>query len=826
MDKNEQILKMEELKVAMRSRDFEKAAEIAEQFDVKKIKDNNFLSLMADAYELTHNYQEAKKILLNAYDNTNAGRHFAYRLCLIATKTKEFDEAGEFYEDFVEMAPRDTARYILKYKMAKAQEKPVEELIGILEEYIHIDMEEKWAYELAKLYHIAGDEEKCVALCDEISLWFSEGKYVSKAMDLKKKYKELTPAQQQKYDGEINESQSLQAKQQEEEQEKAEIEEADMQEQSAPQEEIIQEESALQEEDNVQKEPALEEDDTMQEQHAIEGTEPAEQEEQPVASEPIKDIQGVENILRQLQERGILKAETVQQAVHIMDESGKRLKEEEEIQEENISTTERWAEDNAPIQEEIQNLEDMPFVEEKEISPDEEETKENTPKVPEGATKMIPGEQIKKVLSDETPERQESKQATKVVPKIENDNINAPVLDLSFDSPQRDTSNDVGQENMYESIVTNSTLGRTTDQLPTKEEIDEAIKNAQLHVQENPSAKIEILSGVEEENKEKPVEQSAAEVNMEKDFEQAEVNQSETDVWQMEKEEHSEKEEVPEESIEEEAPVQEEMPKEENVIKEESQEQKMVLTEQDLAPFKNYLNVEGLETNLREIANDLVNNYHPNGKSTDGNIIIRGNEQTGKTTLAIEIIKLVNRKRGRRNRKLAKIDATALNRRGFRNSLNKLVGCDLIVENANELGAMTLSELIDATGMFTDDMLIVLEGDNEGMEALMQSSPRMTQVFNHVIQIREYDIKEWVEYGKKYALQKGYVVDELANLAFFKTVDDFFGIHKGISQGDVEDIVEQAISKSHRFGRKVKGIFSSQKDEEGMKILVESDFSI
>jgi hypothetical protein len=252
----------------------------------------------------------------------------------------------------------------------------------------------------------------------------------------------------------------------------------------------------------------------------------------------------------------------------------------------------------------------------------------------------------------------------------------------------------------------------------------------------------------------------------------------------------------------------------------------IVLTEEDLSVFKNYLNLEGFETNIKDVLQDLIKNYTPNGKSTDGNIIIMGSEKTGKTTLAIEIVKLVNSKRGRRNRKLAKVKADVLNRRGFRNVLNKLLGSDLIIENAELLGPMTLSEIADASGMFTDDMIIILEGEIEGMTKILHESQRVSQVFNHVITVREYDIKEWAEYGKRYAREQGYRFDELANLAFYKAIDDFFGANNGIGKNDVESIVDDAISKSRRLGRKLTGIFSSKRDDEGLNILVESDFNV
>ena len=261
-------------------------------------------------------------------------------------------------------------------------------------------------------------------------------------------------------------------------------------------------------------------------------------------------------------------------------------------------------------------------------------------------------------------------------------------------------------------------------------------------------------------------------------------------------------------------------------FKDNAKADEVVLTEEELSAFSHYLDVEGFKSNIKEVLRELIVNYTPNGKSTDGNVIIMGNEKTGKTTLAIEMIKLVNKKRGRRNRKLAKIDASALNRRGFRNSLNKLLGCDLIIENAHNLGAMTLSEVVDVSGMFTDDMLIVLEGETEKMEKMLTSSPRLSEVFNHIIRIKEYDIKEWVEYGTQYARKQGYAMDELANLAFYKAIDDYFGIHEGISQKDVETIVDNAIDKSGRLGRKLSGIFASKKNEDGLFLLVESDFNV
>lgn len=868
MDRNEHNLKMEELKTAMHNRDYEKAVELADMLDLKKIKDNNFLSLVADAYEVTHKYQEAKKVLLLAYENTNAGRQLAYRLCLIAIKTKEYDEAEEFYGDFIEMAPRDTGRYILRYKMAKAKGEPIEKLIEILEEYVNIDMEEKWAYELAKLYHIAGDEEKCVDMCDEISLWFAEGKYVIKAMDLKKMHQSLTTSQQEKYEEgkkkNIEEAARLEAEKIEKKlkpfaSEKDEIEDfqeieiqpiedekfntmeiqaviADGMKEVAGEDNVNIHEDATatkivpdvkrketsdrqQPEQRADEISEVAEDGELEERNeeisgenkepkekkdAVEATVPKDDriEEKPVLieHEPIRDIQGVEDILRQLQERGILKAETVNQAVNIIDDVGleKEGKEKKDDKEDN-------------------------------------KKKENTVK----KKKNYSGVQV-----------------TTVNPPKEKTEI--PVFDLSYKSPERDTSNDIGQESMYENIMANSDLGNSTDRLPKKEEIDRAIEGAKqaekeksgekgLHTQESTSVKVEILSGAEmehekEENKDKTEkevtadqsnkteeakpeeakteqpEETEGEVKAEQQVEAAKAVKTENLTEEVKKEELENKTEKTEKELEE-----PDKSKENSVETEEKV--KTFLTEEELSIFKNYLNVEGFELNIKEVLTDLITNFTPDGKSMDGNIIIMGDKKTGKTTLAIEMIKLVNKKRGRRDRRLAKVDAIVLNRRGFRNSMSKLLGSDLIVEKADQLGTVTLREMTDATDLYTDDMLIVFEGESEKMEQMLNAHPELCTVFNHVIRIKEYDIKEWAEYGKTYALSQGYSIDELADLAFHKAIDDFFGENNRMSKSDVELIVDKAISKSKRFGRKISGVFSSKKDEKGLNTLVESDFN-
>ena len=1052
MDKSEYNLKIEELKTAIHAHDFEKAVDVADSLDIKKIRDNNLLSLIADAYELTGDNEQAKKILLMAYENTNTGRQLAYRLCLISIKLKELDEANEFYQDFIEMAPRDSARFILKYKMAKAKKKPVEELIKILEDYVNIDMEEKWAYELAKLYDIAGEGEKCVNMCDEISLWFAEGKYVVKAMDLKKKYESLTSTQQDNY----NKKSENKSKEQEEKKAstqelmdkimektsiKSRIDEAvkeanerkaesktieevtgteknidkikavgkeaadtesfdfpeinesvveeikpydeiegatiDVNSMTHPQEveEIkipgISDDVSKPESDSSDKAEAEKEDvvaktdkekkrlklrpfsvkpkkteNPLKEDKKVEAsvntnvpleededfklinpddvskveepviddlgedtTEPVDMEfdedmdmvmKSDEEKEDILNVDDVEDILHQLQARGILKAETVNSAVSIIENVRETKKEskEEKPDEKEVSTLDRWQEDNVEVEKPLEKeqtsvedntsdneekeqtsvedntsdneenkasqveipdleeipdeVEDLPEEPEKEevettenqdaselevIESQEEEPEVDIEKIAESIPDIEEIQVAEEAQPEEIPSEQEvaenvqkeasetaedlGKTAIFTIPKADIEtgnntgevvvdeelpNIDAPEIDLETGIPEQDLCEDTKnaeestENENAESVDAEKSESAENEEAVQEEPAQDNSIDLDIHSTKDLSAKVEVISGTDWE-------QPEYEEKLEEEEEQLEVAKEEAE------------EGTPERTSEGEL-----LNRILNKNNEEIPEPELVATEEELSVFKNFFNVEGLEDNIQEVVKELIAGYTPNGKSTDGNVVILGEEKTGKTSLAVEIIKLVNKKRGRRNRRLAKIDATALNKRGFRNSLNKLLGSDLIVENAEKLGAMILSEVVDVSGMFTDDMLIILEGETEPMEKMLKDSPRLSKVFNHVIRIKQYDIKEWVEYGKRYAKDKGYVMEELASLAFYKAIDDYFGEHKGIGRADVEKLVDTAIANSHKLGRKLSGLFSSNKNDDGLYILIESDF--
>ena len=990
MGKVEQDGKIEQFKAAMNNRDYDTAVQIADTLDIKHIRDNNMLSLIADAYELSNDYELAKQVLLYAYENTKAGRHLAYRLCLVSIKNGEIDEAEEYYEDFVEMAPKDTGRYVLKYKMAEALNKPKDELIKILEDYVNIDMEEKWAYELAKLYKETGDTAKCVELCDEMGLWFSEGRYIKKAMELKKSIQPLNITQQQLLDREdpVEEEEVVEKPKSEPHVSKSPIESImEKQPERTPYEESEQpksfgidlskeepksfgidlskeeepksfkpgldkplgESSFENERQNEYKpsfditeikvadEPKIQPESILTAQPVEEGPqqmsffnddspsnnkydEPKEtptfekpdflkEENMPdmseaPAEEPLPGVDDVEDMLKSLQERGILGADTVNKAVNAINSDTHQIEEElkeevdsimseqeeepeVEIPEEPVTKAEdfekpqnrytreepeeiepivpdmasNFSEDDDVAEKIIQGKDftqpDIPELDDAEDSKfhtvqignkweadDESETESNlvedSDRAPveagvlddfepekgtsleDGATKEV-GDVLAKpteVMPDSDELERESKkpiQAAKVldeaVKPTSEQPKDVPVFDLSGEYTTQDNS-----ELEAEAPVADPAPTAEQNQAPVADDkLEPAPKIEKVLKESNgSSANIDMISGETPDNK--PEEQMGA--------------PKEEPKTEVKEEPKAQVKEEPEEKAEDlgatkvvYVPVKKELKhkmRKEKKKELNTQRVKFDVEDSDMAVFGNYLNVEGLEDAVKKVCNDLIKKF-TGQEDTNANVIVMGDEKTGKTTMAIEIIKLVNKKSERRNRKIAKISASTLNRKGFASVLGKIKGCDLIIENGHEIHPTTIQEIVKALSPNTTDSIIILEAETEPMEELLSSTVGLGQAFTHVVRIKQYNIREWVAYGSEYAKTQGYKLDEVAELALFKSIDDAFGAHKGISRLDVEEIIDKAIARSDRFGKK---LFGSKKDDEGLIFLDESDFNI
>ena len=200
MDKYEYRVKTEQMLEYVNKKAYDKAMEIADTIDWRKVKNIPMLNSVSEIYEVNGEYQKSRDVLFIAYDRAPSSRKIVYRLGILALKMNDISEAMDCYEEFIGVAPKDPNQFILRYKILKAQKAPVEQQIDALEEFKKAEYIEKWAYELAKLYHEAGRTAECLEECDDLILWFSEGKYVYKAMELKMRYKPLTPLQKEKYE--------------------------------------------------------------------------------------------------------------------------------------------------------------------------------------------------------------------------------------------------------------------------------------------------------------------------------------------------------------------------------------------------------------------------------------------------------------------------------------------------------------------------------------------------------------------------------------------------------------------------------------------------
>lgn len=1038
MGKVEQDGRIEDFKTAMNNRDYDEAVQIADTLDIRHIRDNNLLSLIADAYELSNDFELAKQVLLYAYENTKAGRHLAYRLCLVSIKNGELDEAEEFYEDFVEMAPKDTGRYVLQFEMAQAKNEPKDKLIKILEEYVNIDMEEKWAYELAKLYKETGDTAKCVELCDEMGLWFSEGRYIKKAMELKKSIKPLNVTQQQLLDqpevqDDMTEKQksephvsksplaSIMEKQPErtpyvepEEPAEPEIpsfvmpEEPSFDTPSEPEtpsftmpeapnfdtpsepkepkrfgidlkEEGFEEpkpvkpgldkplgESSFENEYKpsfditeikVAEEPKIEPESILTAQPVEEGPqqmsffnddtpsnnkyeapEPSVGQETPESyfekpdflkeenipsapaeEEPLPGVEDVEDMLQSLVARGILGADTVDKAVNTINADTHQIEEELKEEVDSILSEQEEAEESAvepavqpsigetPVEEPETTAEEYEkpqtrYTQEKpeEIEPIVPDMASNFSEDDEVAERIIQGEDFTQPDIPEVDGAEDSKFHTvQVGSKWEADDErvidNEPIEEFDRQPVEAGVVDDFApeeepglKENATKEIE--NVMHQPTEVMPDSDELekeskkpiqagtilDEAVRptaevpkdvpvfdlSGEYTTQDNSEPEEEAVPELEipDEPKEAtaeidiPAEPEPKDVTAEiktpdeplepepkinKVLKESNDNSAKIDMISGEAPEIKEKLEEPKEEPSEEpkaedlgATKQVDVPtKKELKQKMKKEKKKEINTERvkfdvedsDMAPFGNYLNVEGLEDSIKKVCNDLIQKFTGQAKDVKSNVIVMGDEKTGKTTMAIEIIKLVNKKSDRRSRKVAKISADTLNKKSFTKVLEKIKGCDLIVENAQDIHITTVQEMVKALAPNNIDSIIILEAETEPMEEILSSTFSLGQTFDHIIKIKQYNIREWVAYGSEYAKTQGYKLDEVAELALFKTIDEAFGTHKGISKLDVEEIIDKAIARSDRFGKK---IFGSKKDDEGLKLLDESDFNI
>lgn len=786
MDRYELNVKMEQIKKLARQKEYAAAAKIADTIDFYRIKENKSLQLLADVYEASGKYNEAKEILIEAYARTTLGRQFAYRLVKLCIKSGNISEAEDFYDDFINAAPKDNSKYILQYELAAAKGQSIEERIKILETYLSDDMDEKWAYELAKLYHKSGQKDKCVRQCDDVILWFNDGKYVDKAMELKMLYTPLTKSQQEKYEKRWRAKTPSNVN----------VEEIKVKEYDAANKyNTVNIQNALKESMDV----IMNEED-MYDQQAKNGSEQQDDLEKTkvvftdevvnsLLSHTIKDVSVPD------------KYKTVPLSPMLdMDSDG-------QIQ---MTIEEEPVDDQIEGQITIGELLDS--YEKREAQLREQAEKQNISQ----ETKRLYNEEnnaskeaLAEVSVTEEPDSDEYEASTDLL----SEEISASE-ELEDDLPDEDFAD----EEISEGLAEPSGAFDTSYYSRPKEAVKETAGEISSVEEEDIEAEFADNQEAAPEESEKALEEAGELFGEETETPPEAVSEEETEEISEEKQEIVSEDKTEAVSEEQENEMSHDGEKE-NISDENKQPSNQVSSSEVKELIKDfvtkYSGVQGLDRQLLAVLQEVLINHNTN-------LIVMGEVKSGKTALAIDLVKIINKIQQVRGRKIAKINGEVLNEENVSEYFEKLAGMDIIVERAGLLKSPVADKIIEEIETKEALRIVVLEDEKTNIEAFLSENSRIDNMFKGRVVVKQNKIRDWALVAKKYADSQGYEIDEMGILALHARIDDLYAVSLLIGKKQVEEIVDNAIkkSKSKRLGKILK-LFGRERE----KILREEDFS-
>lgn len=902
MDKNEFKTKYDEIKQLIKEGRKEEALDIVESTNWRKVPNVNALVKASEICEEAGRLDEARELLYIAHDRSPIGRMIIYHLAILCVKLGDLEEAKEFYDEFVEIAPHDSLKYIIKYQINKAKGADYTTLIGILEELKEHDFLEEWAYELAYLYHKTMQVDKCIDLCDEIILWFGDGPYVERALEMKMIYQPLDKMQEDKYrhfqqkrDGitEIRANEILQS---------GEIVHETM---AIPQVELPAERFNTV---NLQAEIKKNIDEIMRATEAD------------AVSENMENIKTlVEEIpYLQVNEQSEAIAEEQQQAKQELNESLKDtfneylaeeydgqisllVPETKEVEQqvdgqmtiqdvmEEWEKTRRAAE--AALQEaEQQKLASAKNIALKEASQIMDRLEEVIPKLDAGAspTDLLKEEYMAKQDEPEADKAGQTQDHAAVfqIPKVAIDGADGVGLEIPVVDPASAhvIKGDAGVE--IPSIVKSADLDATAEWEPPvleEENTDVDYKEASKIVADvNDMLQQEIDRIMANEGQEEirqleegtlasevaeevaPDVEDLPEITLPEDLQDM-IADTETDAPVMEIEEEvpemtddaaveesDEKEEIEaladqidETTQETESPAEEDLPEIAEVVLEPEEMAELVdekvleraisdempelrLSEEEKEIFSYFMPISGMENTICQALTGARFRLENKKNSASGNIIIQGGVGSGKTMLASNLIKVLQIETDKLLGNVGKIDAEQLNKKDVAMVLSKVSGGCLIVEGAGRLSERTQETMRQLMSQDNCDVLILMEDQKNRMDKMLSHNHAFAAMFTEKITIPIFTIDELVNFGKVYALEEGYVVDEMAILAMYNRINLIQRVDHPTSLIEVRDIMESAIDKAEKGG--IKAMFSrfgsKRYDEEGNLILREQDFEL
>ena len=770
MDKYEYQLKTEHIRQVAARKEYGEAAKLCDTIDWTKIRDVKMLTLAADVYTAVGEYEKAIDILQQAYEYAAMGRRIVYRLTELALKADSYDDAKNYFEEFCRIAPNDQGRYILLYKMARYQKATLDEKIKILEAYKREDFDEKWAYELAVLYAMNNEKDKCIQLCDDIILWFGLGKYVEKALSLKSQFAPLTPAQKEKAQKFADkkaqeENEKLQKKQ--EEQEKKESQ-AELAKKAAAQEKISkwqeEQEKAYQAEQEAAKKEAKAREEEQKALLEREEKLRKQREEELEAVERLKKAQRLEHARQSVVTSDMNEIMAVIQRAkqedaqnELQDELAKQVQQVQQLAEEKDLELVSDIHSDVEEEEKLQVPEDLSYIQD-EIS--------------EGKTS-------------------------------------------ESEISERETS-----ENKISENETSET--ETAEKTSDSENADETVWFEAYHPEEEPqisewaapvaeTVEVEPEEEVQEEIQEEPEEEIQEEIQEEPEEEIQEEIQEEPEEKEPQEEIQEEFEEEPEEEVQEEP---EEEPEEEE-SQEEIQEEPEEKPEQESAESRQ----------VEMTANGGLPIVNPEDMSRVWHFAIQAMPDEDDIELALEYLEeLAERSSRAVPRSVVKITGQKLNQKGLVKSIDKLLGKTILIEDAADMNERVINEFCKIIDPTDRSLLVVFIDTPASIRHLLIDYPQLAQVVTAQFVRETYSVTELLEYARGYADREDSVFDKSGELALMERLKVIAGNQERNKKRIVEMIVNNAIEKAEK--KSMRKLFQSKYDKRGCLILRDKDFEV
>ena len=848
MDKYEYNLKLDQIKALSAEEGYMSAAEIADSINWNKIKNVNTLVKIGEIYEKAERYQDARDILLMAYDRSPIGRMIIYRLAEVAIKMGDYDAATEYYDEFVEIAPHDDMKYVLRYAIKKGQGASFDELITILEEYKDEEYTEEWAYELAYLYHKAGKADKCIDACDELILWFGDGPYVERALELKMLYQPLTKAQEEKYrrfkaekekpakikdEAEVTEIGAMEMVK------GGEIVHDDV---TIPQITVnqekfntvnLQQEIAKGMQQIIEAKGKNEVADTMDTIKKIVEDIPylkleKEQEEyvqQPEETEHIATDEEIDGSLK-LNFKELLGEDADGQMSMVMSEKT-QLEHQITGQMSIHDVLEEWektrhAAEIALKEAEQQKLESAKARALQEAGDIMERLNDVIPKLDAGVTpKELLEEEYLKVPVDII----EQKAAVKEPEEWQKPDMQELYAEETVDEVQElqeepEETIDEAQEEAADEAK--EPVGEPEDIIMAEEsEKDEILMQPTTMM---PEITDDMLN-VDDDTSDEEASQEEENVSEKRDFDHV-TSFIEQEIAKMtaknpgleKKLDMAKTRKMPDISLPEDLDSEEDDSKlkETKHIKELTSEQKAI--------FSYFIPVKGMEDQICKAYNAVLDHFNRKENASTGNLIIQGEQGCGKTMLATSFIKVLQKDGEQLTGKMGKIDAAALNKKDVQQVVRKITGGCLIIERAGDIDRSIAAQLSFLMEHDITGTLYILEDTSKGIKKALSMDEGFASKFTEKISVPIFTNDELVLFAKSYSAELGYKIDEMAILALHNRISNIERIDQATTLTEVKDIIDEAIDREAHSGlKKAISILTARRYTDDDRIVLKED---